>query len=320
MKKEIKIALVAIAAIVTLFFGMNFLKGVSVLSEKNVYYARFSDISGLAANNPIFANGYQVGLVKSIDFDYSGSGNIIVGFSVDDEMKLPVGTTAEIVSDFMGNVKMNLLLNPMQGQGAVVANDSLSKADGLAGVGANTALLSLGDTINGQQAEGLLARAAALLPAVEQMLPKLDSILSSVNALMADPSIARSLHNVEVVTSDLKTSTRELNTLMAGMNRQMPGLLTKADGVLDNAQQVTENLSAVDIDATMKKVDQTLANVEAVTQKLNSPTGSAGMLLNDPSLYNRVNGTLNSAEQLLNDVREHPKRYINVSIFGKKEK
>ena len=110
MKKEIKIALVAIAGIVVLFFGMNFLKGISLFSEKNVYYATFSDISGLSASNPIFANGYQVGIVRDIAFDYSGGGDIVVAFTLDDKMQLPKGTTAAIESDFMGNVKMNLLV------------------------------------------------------------------------------------------------------------------------------------------------------------------------------------------------------------------
>ena len=307
MNKELKIALVAIAAIVILFFGMNFLKGISLFSEKNVYFARFSNINGLTANNPIFANGYQVGLVKDIHFDYSGHGDIIVAFSLDDKMHLPVGTTAAIGSDFMGNVSMNLVLP--------TTNTPLPTGEG-SGMG----LLHKGDTIPGVQTEGIMARAAALLPAIEQMLPKLDSILMSVNTLMADPAIAHTLHNVDRISSDLTTSTRQLNTLMANFNRQMPSLMTKADGVLDNAQQLTQNLSAIDLNTTMQKVDRTLANVEAVTQKLNQPNGSAGLLMNDPTLYNRVNGTLNSAEQLLNDLREHPKRYINISIFGKKEK
>ena len=172
MKKEIKIALVAIAGIVVLFFGMNFLKGISLFSEKNVYYATFSDISGLSASNPIFANGYQVGIVRDIAFDYSGGGDIVVAFTLDDKMQLPKGTTAAIESDFMGNVKMNLLLTP-----------ALSKnADGTP-VPSQQGYLSVGDTICGSMAEGLMSRAAALIPAVEQMLPKVDSILASVNAL-----------------------------------------------------------------------------------------------------------------------------------------
>ena len=303
MKKEIKIALVAIAAVAILYFGMNFMKGMNFMAEKNVYHARFSDISGLAVSNPIFANGYQVGIVKDIVFDYTGQSDIIVTFSLNDKMKLPKGSTAEIESDFMGNVKMNLVLAKAQ--------------QGTAGP---TGILAQGDTIEGAQSEGLMARAAQLIPTIEQMLPKVDSILASVNALMADPALKASIHNVNRITADLTTSTRQLNTLMAGINRQMPTLMTKVDGVLDNSQQLTQNLSAIDVEATMQKVDKAIANVEAVTSKLNSNEGSLGLLMNDNTFYNRVNGTLQSAENLLSDVKEHPKRYINISVFGRKDK
>ena len=302
MRKEIKIALVAIAGIVVLFFGMNFLKGISLFSEKNVYYATFSDISGLSASNPIFANGYQVGIVRDIAFDYSGAGDIVVAFTLDDKLRLPKGTTAAIESDFMGNVKMNLLLP---------TNSQLSTLN---------SQLNIGDTICGSMAEGLMSRAAALIPAVEQMLPKVDSILASVNALLADPAIAHSIRNVEKVSTDLTTTTRQLNTLMASLNKQMPTLMTKADGVLDNANELTQNLNNIDIDGTMKKVDQTLANVQAVSEKLNNPNGTLGLLMNDASLYDRLNGTMQNAELLLGDIKQHPKRYINISVFGRKDK
>ena len=218
-------------------------------------------------------------------------------------MKLPKGSTAEIESDFMGNVKMNIVLAKAQ--------------QGTAGP---TGILAQGDTIEGSQSEGLMARAAQLIPTIEQMLPKVDSILASVNALMADPALKASIHNVNRITADLTTSTRQLNTLMAGINRQMPTLMTKVDGVLDNSQQLTQNLSSIDVEATMQKVDKAIANVEAVTSKLNSNEGSLGLLMNDNTFYNRVNGTLQSAENLLSDVKEHPKRYINISVFGRKDK
>ena len=96
--------------------------------------------------------------------------------------------------------------------------------------------------------------------------------------------------------------------------------MTKADGVLDNAQQLTKNLSSVDLEATMARVDQTIANLQSATAKLSDKNGSMGLLLNDPTLYNRLNETMHSAEQLLNDIREHPRRYINVSVFGRKDK
>lgn len=299
MKKEIKIALVAIAGIVVMYFGMNFLKGMSVFADRNVYYATFDDISGLSASNPILTNGYKVGVVKEILFDYANNNQIVVRFSLNDEkMRLPEGTTATIDRDFMGNVKMHLTM-PSEG---------------------STAMLNVGDTICGSMDGGLMSRAAEIIPQVEQMLPKIDSILANLNALTGDPALARSLHNVEAITNDLTTSTRQLNKLMGNLNQQMPALMTKADGVLDNTQQLTKNLAEVDVNATMARVDQTIANVQAVTAKLNEPNGTVGLLLNDPSLYNRLNGTLQSAEQLLSDIKEHPRRYINVSVFGRKEK
>lgn len=294
MKKEIKIALVAIAGIVILFFGMNFLKGMSMFTEKNTYFATFDDISGLSASAPIFANGYQVGIVKDIQFDYTGEKGIVVLFSLNDKMRLPAGTTATIASDFMGNVKMNLVMNAID---------------------APKSFLNQGDTIRGAVNDGLMSRAAAIIPQVEQMLPKIDSILMNLNALSGDPALARSLHNVEAITADLTTSTRQLNTLMNSLNQQVPALTAKADGVLDNAQQLTKNLAELDVNATMQRVDQTIANVQAITQQLNNPDGTVGLLMRDPTLYNRLNETMKSAEQLLNDIREHPKRYINVSVF-----
>lgn len=303
MKKEVKIALVAIAGIVILFFGMNFLKGMSILADKNVYYATFDDINGLTVSNPIFANGYQVGVVKDISFDYTGQKGIVVRFSLDDKFRLPASTTAEIESDFMGNVKMIL---------------SLGTAGNLQAAAAS--LLQTGDTISGALSGGLMARAAAMIPQVEQMLPKLDSILASLNALMADPALARTLHNVEHVSSDLTRSTQQLNALMATLNGKVPALMNKTGDVLDNTERLTQNLAAIDLASTKAQVDQTLANVEAITQKLNKPDGTLGLLMNDATLYNRLTGTMQSADQLLNDFREHPKRYINVSVFGKKEK
>lgn len=295
--KEIKIALVAIVGIVLLYLGMNFLKGMSLFTNNNTYYISFTDISGLSSSNPIFADGYQVGVVKSIDFDYSGEKDVIVAFSVDNDLRIPKGSSAEIVSDFMGNVKMNLLL----------ANNSQER-------------IMPGDTIIGSINPGMLGRAGEMIPVIEKMLPKLDSILASVNTLLADPNISRTLGNVQQVTHDLTTSTKELNTLMAGLNKNVPGLMGKANGVLDNTTQLTSNLAALDLEGTMTRVNQTLDNVQTLTHNMNSNKGTLGLLMNDATLYDKLNATVQSADTLLNNLREHPKRYVHFSIFGKKEK
>ena len=295
--KEVKIALVAIVGIVVLFFGMNFLKGMSIFSNDNTYYVRFKDISGLSASNPIYADGFQVGVVKGIIYDYEGNDDILVRFDVDNNLRIPKGSSAEIVSDLMGNVKMNILL----------ANNPRER-------------IAPGDTLDGTISPGLMGSIGELVPTVEKMLPKVDSILASVNALLADPAIAQSLHNVRTITSDLTRSTKELNQLLAQVNGEVPGLMAKANGVLDNTNTLTGNLAALDFQGTMSQVNQTLANVQSFTDKLNSNEGSLGLLMNDPGLYNNLNSTMRSADSLLVDLKSHPKRYVHFSLFGRKDK
>lgn len=295
--KEVKIAIVAIVGLVVLFLGMNFLKGLDLFSTDNRYYISFRDISGLSSSSPIYADGYKVGVVRGIVYDYSQSKDIIVEADINKDMRIPKGSSAEIVSDLMGNVKVNLLLasNPRE-------------------------RVNPGETIVGGINDGAMGQMKDLIPVVQDMLPKLDSILASVNLLLQDPAIANSLHNVETVTGNLTISTRRLNTLLGTLNSRMPGLLAKADGVMDNAQVVTSNLSKVDVEGTMSKVNATLDNVQAFTDQLNNNNGSLGLLMRDPNLYYNLNATVKSADSLLIDLKSHPKRYVHFSVFGRKDK
>ena len=152
------------------------------------------------------------------------------------------------------------------------------------------------------------------------MLPKLDSILASLNTLMQDPAIKNSLHNVDDITANLSATSRELNTLSIQLNKQMPSMMAKTNGILTNAEGVTQKLNDIDIVATMQKVDRAMANVEQTTAKLNSNDGTLGLLMRDADLYNNMNATMQSADSLLIDMRQHPKRYVHFSVFGKKDK
>ena len=297
LTNEIKIALVAIVGILVLFFGLNFLKGMSLFSTDSTYYVAFKDISGLSSSNPIYADGYKVGVVKSIQYNYAKKGDVLVQIDINPDLRIPKGSSAEIESDLMGNVKMNLLL----------ANNPLER-------------VNKGDTIIGSKNSGMLGNVAKLLPTVRQMLPKLDSILNSVNTLLADPALAHSLHNIEGITANLNTTSQQLNTLVAGVNRQVPGLLRRADGVMVNANTFTGNLAQVDIAGTMAQVNQTIAQLNAFSQQLNSKEGSLGLLMHDPALYNNLNKTMVSVDSLLINVRQHPKRYVHFSLFGRKDK
>lgn len=297
LTKEIKIALVAIVGILVMYFGINFLKGMNLFSTNNAYYMTFDDIQGLGASTPIYADGYKVGTVDGLEYDYKENGPIKVKVDINKDLRIPQGSKAEIVKDLMGNLQVNLLL----------ANNPRDRVEP-------------GGIIPGAVNGGMMDKAANLIPVVEKMLPKLDSILTSVNALLADPALAASLHNVETITSNLTVSTRELNTLMAGLNKQVPGMIGKANGVLDNTNRLTANLASLDVQGTLNKVNQTLESAHQFTEKLNSNQGSLGLLMNDTKLYDNLTSTMSHADSLVIDLKAHPKRYVHFSVFGRKDK
>ncbi len=295
--KEVKIALTAILGILVLFYGLQFLKGLSIFSNSNTYYIVFNDVSGLSASSPIYANGYKVGVVERIDYDYDSPDRIVAVAGLDKAMHIPVGSRAELASDLLGNIKINLIL-----------------------AGDPTQFVAVGDSIRGGLEQGMMSKVGQMMPVVERMLPKLDSIMASLNTLLADPALRNTLHNVEGMTGRLNQTSAELQTLSASLNRSVPSVVEKADGVLDNTQQLTANLSAVDIATLTAKVNQTLENVEQMTGRLNSTEGTLGLLMRDPQLYYRLSNTAASADSLLIDLKAHPKRYVHFSLFGRKDK
>ena len=296
MSREIRIACAAIAGILVLYFGMNFLKGKRVLSTDSTYYVKFSNISGLSASNPVFANGFQVGVVNSVIYDYHHNGDVVVQLSANPSLRIPRNSTAEIESDMMGNVKMNLVMNHSEQE-----------------------FLQPGDTLTGSVNAGMMGKVAEMVPAIERVLPKLDSIMASLNALLADPAVAQTLHNARDVSEQLTTTTAQLNVLLGNVNHRLPGMMDKMDATLANAQQISGQLTGVDFTATFAKVDQTLDKVNHFTQQLSNPNGTLGLLLSDSSMYHNLNQTLLSTDSLLVNLRQHPKRYVHFSLFGRKD-
>lgn len=296
-KKEIQIALVAIVGIVIMYFGLQFLKGLTVFSSDRNYYVKFKDISGLSASSPIYANGYRVGVVEEIIYDYTNQDDIVAVVGLDNQMRLPKGSKAEIASDLLGNIKLELVLGP-------------NPVD----------LLEPGDTIYGGPQKGALAMASDMVPQIQAMLPKLDSILMNVNMLLSDPALKNSLQNIDHITGNLTSTTNQLHAMASTLNQQLPSMVNNANGMLANANDLTRNLNDLDLAGTMAKVNNTLQNVEQMTAKLNSNEGTLGLLMRDPELYNNLNATMMHADSLMIDLKAHPKRYVHFSVFGKKDK
>lgn len=295
--QEIKIALVAVAGLVALFFGMKFLKGSNLLSSSDTYYFVFNDISGLTESSPIFAAGYQVGRIKKIYFDYSHIEKIKVLAEVDRKMKIPMGSTASISSDVLGNIKVTLNIAPHRGQ-----------------------YVQPGGAISGSIDTGTVGKMTEMVPTIKQILPKLDSVMFHLNALLADPALAHSIHNIDEITNNLSTSSKQLHILLTNVNREVPGIVSKTNLVLANTEQFTDNLRKIDVASTMTKVDEAMADVQEFTSKINNNSGTFGLLLKDPTLYYNLNQTMKNIDSLAVNLRQQPKRYVHFSLFGRKNK
>ena len=295
MKKEFKIGLAGIAALVILFCGIHYLKGINMFKPESYYLVEFENVNGLPESSPVFANGFKVGIVRDLRYNYQKPGHVLVGVELDQHMKVPKGSRAELVTEMLGTVKMNLLLN-------------LESAE----------YYGENDTIPGFANNGIMGAAEKdLLPQLQRMMPKMDSILGSLNKLLADPALANTLHNAEQLTASLNAASLQLDKMM---NTDVPQLLDNVNVTASNLQSISNNLKDVDFASTISKVDSTLANVRLLTDKLNRKDNTLGLLMNDSSLYKNLNATSANAASLLEDLKAHPKRYVHFSLFGKKDK
>lgn len=292
--KEVRIGIAGIIALCVLVYGINWLKGIRMFQPSSYFYAKFQNVNGLTKSSPVFADGVRVGIVREIYYDYTNPGNVIVEVELDTELRIPKGSTAELTAELMGGVRMNILL----------ANNPREK-------------YAVGDTIQGKLSSGMMESAAQLIPQVQEMLPKLDSILTSLNTILGDKSIPATLHSVETTTANLAVVTTQMRGIMS---KDIPQITGKLNTIGDNFIAISNNLKGIDYAATFQKVDATIANVKMITEKLNSKDNTIGLLLNDPALYNNLNTTTENASSLLKDLKEHPKRYVHFSLFGKKDK
>jgi len=295
--RELQIGILVIVTIAILYFGINYLKGINIFNPTNYYYAKFERVDGLVASNPVTIKGYKIGLVKSIIYNYDDpKDGILVVLQVDDQLRIPVGSKAVLQSELLG--------------GASVSLDLHTEIPGV--------YFKRGDTIPTTIDGGIMeAVIGAVMPKIESVIPQLDSLIGSLNSLVEDGSIKKSLANVERITANLASTSASLDV---AMKKDVPIILKNVKEITTDFSKISGDLSRVDFNATMLSVNHTMANLQLITDKVNDGSGSIGLLINDKSLYNNLNSTMESANSLLIDFKAHPKRYIHFSVFGKSDK
>ncbi|MDR1699397.1 MAG: MlaD family protein [Prevotellaceae bacterium] len=297
IKKEFKIGLLVVVSIALLFFGVNYLKGINIFSPTNSYKAEFEQISGLATAAPVTAKGYKIGQVHGISYDFSRQPSFTVEIIVEDGIKLPVGTQAVLYdSDVMGTKAIEIKF-PETRTGA---------------------FYKPGDTVQGTIAKGMMDKVSdEVLPSISSSTLQLDSLLRAIRVLAENAALQNSLGSLEQTMKNLENSTGDLNKII---NSQVPVMLTGLQTTTANFEQISSSLKKIDFEKTVRSLNGTAENLQTLTGKLSSGEGTLGLLLNDSTLYNNMNNTMNSADKLLIDFKQNPKRYVHFSVFGKSDK
>jgi phospholipid/cholesterol/gamma-HCH transport system substrate-binding protein len=316
ISNETKIGSLTAIAITLLILGVNFLKGRSITSKDTQYFAAFNDIQGLAKSNPVVINGKEVGTIYETDGG-KDMRRITVTVSMKEDVNIPEDSYANISKSLLGNVQLEIKL------------------------GNSTSYKKSGDTLKTMASGDFLTDAVKKLDPVLFQVTKsvttLDTLLNNVNSVF-DPNtknnIKGMLENLNKTTASLAVSSASLQSLlnsqtgavaqtMANVNSITGNLKNnneKLSQTMSNLQTVSDKMAKLDLEKTLASLDATINELKTTLSKANSDKGSIGLMMNDPKLYNNLNATSNKLNLLLDDIRLHPKRYVNVSVFGKKDK
>ncbi len=291
--RELWIGVLGIIAILTIYLLINFFKGINIFSTGEKYYVKFSNIGEIVNTSPVFINGYKVGHVSNVIYNFNNPDEVFVEMHLDNQLQMPEGSVALINTKLLGSSTISLAL------------------------GNSSTMLQPGDTIEGRMNTGAMDEAGEMIPKITAMLPKLDSILVSLNSTLANPALNGSLNNIEDLTAELNTTAKLLNNVLAN---DIPVAAGKLVEIEDDLLKMSSQLSEVDFNRLIGSLEVSLNNIQNITTALDNGEGTAGMLLKDSTLYNKLNNTAEAATLLLEDLKANPKRYVHFSVFGKKEK
>lgn len=316
ISNETKIGALTIIAIVLLFLGFNFLKGKSLFNSGYYLYAKFPESNGLVGSNVVTINGFQAGTVSKISASKDLK-EIDVEVKLNQQYDIPNNSTANITSNPLGASSLEITL------------------------GDSKTLMKSKDTLLTVMTPGFLGRVGSqirpLAETAKTTLQHMDTVMQNINHVLDSSSkqhLQDMVANLSVVTKNLTQTTALLNKALdlqtgafAGsinninsFTRNLADNNAKFDSVMDNLAVATGNFAQVDLTTTLNKLNGSMEQLSEIMKKANSTDGSLGALLNDRELYNNFNRTAKSLQTLLDDLRVHPKRYVNISIFGKKQK
>lgn len=312
MSKEARIGLLLCIAVLVFFAGFYFLKGSNIFSDEKEYICYYDNVQGLQSSSPVQIKGLQVGKVSGIELN--GGGRVKVMIAVNKKYQLPKGTVAKLISaDLLGTKAIRLEL----GSGSEIVKDEEE----------------LPATVEGGMLDNLSADVSPLLQDVRKVVISLDSVLNGINAILNEDtrrnldhtiaSLDQTMTHFTSIAGKIDRQSEDLTKIIRNANSITTNLSDNNKNIseiLDNANAATRQLKNAPIEQALTDLQKASTELQDVMGKINRGEGSAGQLVNDKQLYNNLNSTLQNLSELAGDLKAHPSRYINVTIFGRKAK
>jgi phospholipid/cholesterol/gamma-HCH transport system substrate-binding protein len=312
ISKYTKLGFLIIACLVILIWGINYLKGIDLLKRSTNYYVVYEKIDGLLKSSSVNINGFQVGQVTDIGFLNDYSGRLFVSLSLHGDFKIAKGSTAKIVSsDIMGTKSIRLEI--------VHSGEYYKPNDTIPGATEN------------DLKEEVSMQVLPLKKKAEDLIASLDSALTVVTYIFNQrtrDNLAQSFENINLTIANIEASSAELKKIMGSgiINSIVTNIdsislsLNKNSGditnIIKNMSSLTDSLSKLNISPVFAEISSSMAGLNTIIKKLNTTESSAGLLINDPILYQNLNSLAGSLDLLLKDVRNNPKRYVHFSAFN----
>ncbi|MDR2139812.1 MAG: MlaD family protein [Tannerella sp.] len=290
LTKEMIIGLVVIISLVFLYAGVNYLKGIDLFKPVNHYFVTCSNVKDVTISTPVYVDGFKVGLVRNIAYDYSTNGKIIIEISLEKSMRITKGSYISLEKTLLSGAELHIHLNTYVDE-----------------------YLKSGATLEGKIPEDLMSVVQKdILPQISELIPALDSILHGLQEVVNHPALSQSLNHIENTTAQLEVSSRRLSRLLGN---DIPVIADNLKTTSHNFALLSEEMKNLNLTASIHSLNLTLDNLSTMTARLNSRNSSLGLLLNDSSLYRNLNLTLDNLSGLLIDMKQHPKRYVHFSLF-----
>ena len=304
--KEIKVGFLAVLGIMMSVFSYNYLKGINLFDKNREFIVKYEKVDGLSVSNPVTMNGFKIGKVHKINFNSKNTRELLVDIIIDNDVIFPKTSLAELYETGLIGGKAIAIIPDYK-------NDSTIAIDG--------------DYLKGVIKPGLTELVNQILPQVqlqiEAVMKNAEIVLQNINTLFDDETkkeLKSSIEDFSNLTSSLSETSDEISKLITNNSENLTNSLSDFRSASNNIKSITDSLNTDDIKSITTNLNSLVNNLNSITTSLMNSEGSAGKLINDKSIYDNLENATNQLNLLIEDIKLNPNRYINFSVFGKKNK